>query len=62
VAANRLLAAAGLSPQRDLTAANWHRRVDRGAARGRIDAFFWSDGLPPAAGRALRDRPIGCST
>jgi TRAP transporter TAXI family solute receptor len=60
VAANRLLAAAGLSPQRDLTASQLGIDESIAALRdGDIDAFFWSGGLPTGGLAALSaDRPI----
>jgi len=60
VAANRLLAASGLSPQRDLTASQLGIDESIAALRGGgIDAFFWSGGLPTGGLAALAaDRPI----
>ncbi|MEV8535338.1 TAXI family TRAP transporter solute-binding subunit [Streptomyces sp. NPDC051211] len=55
--AERLLAAAKLDPQRDVTAVSIG--IDTMPAEleaGRIDAFFWSGGLPTNAVRELSDR------
>jgi uncharacterized protein len=60
VIAGRLLAVAGLDPARTMTAL--HYGIDDSAqalAAGRIDAFFFSGGLPTAAVSALcRSTPI----
>jgi TRAP transporter TAXI family solute receptor len=55
--AGRLLQAAGLDPEKDVHAV--HQGIDRMPElleRGRIDAFFWSGGLPTAAVENLSAR------
>ena len=50
VIADRLLTAAGLDPQSGITREQLGAAESAGAIRdGRIDAFFWSGGLPTAA-------------
>lgn len=60
VAANRLLAAAGLSPWRDLTGSRLGLDESAAALRdGRLDAFFWSGGVPTGGLNDLaKVRPI----
>jgi TRAP transporter TAXI family solute receptor len=53
--AERILKVAGLSPGKDVSARRLDVRESTGAlAAGRIDAFFWSGGLPTAAITDLR--------
>jgi TRAP transporter TAXI family solute receptor len=55
--ARRLLRAAGLDPDRDVTAVP--EGIDHSPSlleQGRIDAFFWSGGLPTGAIQKLADR------
>lgn len=55
--AGRLLEAAGLDPQRDVRAV--HRGIDRMPRlleEGKLDAFFWSGGLPTTAIQRLAAR------
>ena len=48
--ANRTLSAAGLDPSKDITRENLSAQASADALKdGRIDAFFWSGGLPTAA-------------
>ncbi|MFF3555947.1 TAXI family TRAP transporter solute-binding subunit [Streptomyces tsukubensis] len=55
--AERLLAAAGLDPVKDVTAApNGIDTVPQLLANGTIDAFFWSGGLPTTAVESLSER------
>jgi TRAP transporter TAXI family solute receptor len=58
--ANRVLAALGMVPGRDLTAARLGIDASVEALRAeRVDAFFWSGGLPTSGVVALaRDMPI----
>ena len=50
VIANRILTAAGLNPDADISREQLGAAESAGAMRdGRIDAFFWSGGLPTAA-------------
>jgi TRAP transporter TAXI family solute receptor len=58
--ARRVLAAAGLAPGKDLTQARLGLEDSATALRqGRIDAFFWSGGLPTAGmSRLARQMPI----
>ncbi|WP_432158100.1 MULTISPECIES: TAXI family TRAP transporter solute-binding subunit [unclassified Streptomyces] len=54
--ANRVLEAAGLDPDRDVTAVS--EGIDTGPRRlrdGKIDAFFWSGGVPTSGLRELAD-------
>ncbi|MFI2436372.1 TAXI family TRAP transporter solute-binding subunit [Streptomyces sp. NPDC018693] len=54
--ANRVLEAAGLDPDQDVTAVS--EGIDTGPQRlkeGRIDAFFWSGGLPTGGLRELAE-------
>ncbi|MFA7763880.1 TAXI family TRAP transporter solute-binding subunit [Streptomyces sp. NRRL S-448] len=53
--AERVLKVAGLSPEKDVTSLRLDVRESAAAlAAGRIDAFFWSGGLPTAAITELR--------
>ncbi len=55
--ARRLLLAAGLNPDRDLTAVPSGIDTSPGLLRaGKLDAFFWSGGLPTAAVQDLARR------
>lgn len=60
VTALRILAVAGLDPARDLTSSRLGLdEATRALSAGRIDAFFWSGGLPTAAvTRLAADTPI----
>ena len=50
VIANRILTAAGLNPDADISREQLGAAESAGAMRdGRVDAFFWSGGLPTAA-------------
>lgn len=54
--ANRVLKAAGLDPEKDITPMS--KGIDTGPdelARGEIDAFFWSGGVPTAGIQDLAD-------
>lgn len=54
---NRVLAAAGLDPDRDVTTLSIGIDTMPGRLeRGTIDAFFWSGGLPTTAVRELSER------
>ncbi|MCX4721855.1 TAXI family TRAP transporter solute-binding subunit [Streptomyces virginiae] len=53
--ADRILKVAGLSPEKDVTSLRLDVRESAAAlAAGRIDAFFWSGGLPTGAITELR--------
>ena len=48
--ANRVLAAAGLDPEKDIRRENLSAQASADALKdGKVDAFFWSGGLPTAA-------------
>ena len=55
--ADRVLAAAGLTPNRDVTAVPVGiDSMPRMLERGELDAFFWSGGLPTLAVQSLSER------
>jgi TRAP transporter TAXI family solute receptor len=56
--ADRVLAAAGVDPRKDITRHSLGASESAGALKdGKVDAFFWSGGLPTAAIQDLASTP-----